>query len=518
MILRKPYAFLIKHFKIINLSLLLAVIFCLYQTLSLYSFVKDYLQLGIYNITLNPISNYINGYLYLSIIIILIISGILLFLLKRKDKPFLTYIYVLILIVVSAILLLYINNYFVYEANKEFNRQMVLLIKDLILIDSFFYYPLIFVLVIRSLGIDLKSFGFYEDEAFVNADEEDREEFEVDVAFDKERYMRIIKNKIRYAKYFFLEHKLVILIILMVIILMGGYNFYKYFYVENKIYNLNEAFTSNYYRIKINNSYLTDKDYTGNLISSNNRFFVVIDADITNLANSRNFDATRLFLYVDEDYYIPTTRYNKSFSDMGTTYSNDISIPSGKTQNFILVYEVDKPKDNANFLLKYQDLYSENNKMIRVRIKILDISSFKEKGKGSLNNDLVIPVNLDTQYKLNISNYEVVKEKKYTVESCYLYDCPIYEKTLTASNGKMLLFLKGSIGTNSQEFLSFIKKYGKVRYKVDDKEYLENVSLKITNFRGNYAYLEVSEQLSNASSIELVFTIRTYQYIYRLKG
>lgn len=518
MILRKPYAFLIKHFKAINLFLLLAVAFCLYRVLSLYSFVKDYLQLGIYNITLNPISNFINGYLYLAFILIIIIAATLIFLLKKKDKPYVTYIYVTSLVLVTTILILYVNNYFAYAALKEFNRQMALLIRDLLLIDSLFYYPLIFILIIRSLGIDLKKFGFYEDKAFINADEGDREEVEVDVAFNKERYIRIIKNKIRYAKYFFLEHKGVIILVLLFVLMLGGYNFYRYFYVENRVYTLNETFSSNYYKIKINNSYLTDKDYTGNVISSDNRFFVVVDIDVTNLANDRSFDASHLFLYVDDDYYLPTSRYNKSFADMGNTYVKDNNISYGKTQNFILIYEVDKPKDGANFLLKYQDLYSEDKKMIRVKIKILDISTFKEKGNVSLNEELTIPLNLETEYKLNISNYEVTKNKNYTYESCYMYDCPIYEKTLTASNGKILLFLKGNIGTSNQEFLSFIKKYGKVKYVVDGKEYLENVSLKITNFRGNYAYLELDEKINNATSIELVFTVRTYQYIYRLKG
>jgi len=518
MILRKPYAFLIKHFKAINLCLLLATILCLYKILSLYSFVKDYLNLGIYNLTLYPIASYINSYLYISLILILIISCILIFLLKKKDKPFITYVYIAILALVTTILMLYVNNYFTYTAVKEFNRQMVLLIRDLVLINSLFYYPIIFILIIRSLGIDLKKFGFYEDEAFISAGEEDREEFELDVAFNKERYIRIIKNKIRYTKYFFLEHKLPITLIIVIMVLMSGYNFYKYLYVENKIYTQNETFTSNYYKIKINNSYLTDKDYTGNIVSSKNRYFIIIDADITNIAADRSFDATKLFLYIDEDYYLPTSRFNKSFSDMGTAYDKDKIIPYGQTQNFILIYEIEKPKKDANFLLKYQEVYSENKKLVRVKIKVLDISAFKEKGNTTLNNELSVPINLDKEYKLNISNYEVTKDKEYTYESCYLYDCPIYEKTLTASNGKTLLFLKGNVGTTQQEFLTFIKKYGKVRYIVDGNEYLENVSLKITKYRGNYAYLEVNEQINNASSIELVFTVRTYQYIYKLKG
>lgn len=518
MILRKPYAFLIKHFKAINLFVLLAMLFCLNRVLSLYSFIKDYLQLGIYNVTLNSISNYINVYLYLTLGITLLITGILVFLLKKKDKPFISYIYVILLVLVSTILLIYVHNYFSYHALKEFNRQMALLIRDLVLIDSLFYYPIIFVLIIRSLGIDLKNFGFYEDEeAFITANEEDREEIEVDVAFNKERYIRIIKNKFRYTKYFFLEHKTVLSLIGVVVLLIGMFNFYRYFYVENRIYKEGETFSSNYYKIRINNTYLTDKDYTGNIISSNNRFFVIVDTDVTNLSSDRTFDASKLFLYVDDDYYIPTVRYNKSFADMGNTYNKDKMISYKETQNFILIYEVDRPNKNSNFVLKYQEIYA-SKKMTRIKVKVLDISTFKQKGTSTLNKTLNVPLNLNKGYDVTISQYEITKDKKYTYESCYSYNCPIYEKILSAANGKILLFFKWEGDTNIQEFLSFLKKYGKVKYRIGNQDYIEDISLKITNYRGKYAYLEVNENIQNATNIDLIFTVRTYQYIYKLKG
>lgn len=518
MILRKPYAFLIKYFRAINLCLLLTIVFCLSRVLSLYNFVKDYASLGVYNITLNPISKYINTYLYLILILIIIISGILVFLLRKKDKPFITYVYITLLIIVTSILFIYINNYFTYQALKEFNKQMILLIRDLVLIDSLFYYPVILVLIIRSLGIDLKSFGFYEDGSFIKASEEDREEVEVDVAFNKERYIRIIKNKLRYTKYFILEHKIILSIILIITLLIGGIQTYKYFYIENRIYHQNETFTSNYYKIKINNTYLTDKDYTGNIISSENRFFIIVDLDITNLINERTFDTSTLFLYIDNNYYIPTSRYNESFSDMGTTYNKEDTLSPNQTKNLILIYEVDRPKDNANFVLKYQEKYAKDKKMIRIKVKILDISTFKEMGNASLTQELKVPINLNKEYNFSIPNYEIVQEKKYTYESCYSYNCPIYEKTLTANSNKKILFLKTNYDKNKQEFLSFIKKYGKVRYVIDGKEYLENISYAITKYRGSYIYLTVDKKIENASSIDLVFTVRTYQYIYKLKG
>ena len=37
-------------------------------------------------------------------------------------------------------------------------------------------------------------------------------------------------------------------------------------------------------------------------------------------------------------------------------------------------------------------------------------------------------------------------------------------------------------------------------------------------YRGNHLYLIVPDEILNASKIDLMFTIRTYRYTYRLKG
>ncbi len=516
MILRKPYAFLIKHFKAINLILFLTTFFCLNRALGLYRFVKEYLVTGIYNETLSPITNYINFYLYSALILTIVASFILFFLLKRKDKPFLTYIYVLLVAFVSLILFIYIHNYF---ADLDvFNGQITRLIRDLTLIDSFFYYPILIILIIRFLGIDLKSFGFYQDKEFISSNEADREEVEVDVGFDKEKYIRYIKNKIRYSKYFFLEHKIPFIGVCIVVSVIAIFQFYQYFYVENKIYQKQEKFISNNFEMTINNVYLTDKDYAGNIISSNNRYFIIIDLNIKNLVSARVFDASRLTLYVDDNYYISTTRFNASFSDFGKTLSKEETLPYQEDKNYILVYEIEKPKKNANFLLKYQDTTTRDNKEIRIKIQVLDITEFREKDSSILGSNLVVPINEENQYEFAIPTYEITDQKNYTYESCYLYNCPIYEKTLIAANQKTLLFLKVNSDTTISDYLSFLKKYGKVRYKVGEQEYLEKINLKITKYRGNYVYLEVPNTIKNAERIELVFTVRTYQYYYLLKG
>lgn len=520
MILRKPYAFLIKYFQRINILLLLLVVFVFYKNQTIYQFVKDYLATGVYNTTIDSINNYANIYVYLVFIIILVISAILIYLLRYKDKPYASYVFILIANLITFMFFLYTDNYFTYKVVEGYNLVAIRIVKDLLFISTLPYYPMIFILLIRSIGIDLKSFGFQEDKEFIEIKEEDSEEVEVEVGFDKDRFIRKMKYRTRHFKYFFLEHKVSLSIVFTLVLLLFGFNFYRYFYVENRIYDMNETLRSNNYKITINNIYLTDKDYAGNIVSEDGRYFILVNLKIENLLTvSRNFDIEKLFLYVDDDYYVPTTRFNSYFTDMGNLY-NGKSIASKDTASYVLVYEINKPKENANFLLKYQNLTSSDSKLIRVKIKVLDISIFKEKGKYSFFQEANIPINEEenVKFKFNILNF--LQSTTYYYQQCGPYSCPIYEKELMAKDGYKILYLKGEYGDYStQEFIDFLKKYGKIIYIKNGKTYQKDLTFAVNgNYQGKHIYLLVSDEIANSDSISLMFTIRTYQYYYQLRG
>ncbi len=520
MILRKPYAFLIKYFQRINILLLLLVIYVFYKNLKIYQFVKGYLATAIYNPTIDSISNYANIYVYLAFVFIILISSILIYLLRHKDKPYASYVYILISNIVALAFFIYTAHYFNYNVIKGYNIVATRVIRDILFISTLPYYPMLFILAIRSIGIDLKSFGFQEDKEFIEINEEDREEVEVQVAFNKDRIIRKIKNKLRYSKYFFLEHKVSLSIIASLVIIIFGYNFYKYFYIENKVYSMNEAFESNHYRITVKNTYLTDKDFAGNIVSEKGSFFIIAQVQIQNmLAVSRDFDIEKLLLFIDQDYYVPTTKYNIYFSDMGNTYEGK-SIKPNDTTTYSLIYEVKKPNDKANFLLKYQDMVAKDGKLIGVKMKVLDISTFKEKGNSKLKETFTFPINIDESITFKLDSYELLDAINYTYQQCGPNSCPIYQATINSNTGQKILYIKGTFGSNTkQEFLNFMSKYGKIRYSINNEYKL--ITLKYgtnKNYRGNYLYFIIPEEVMNADSIEFVFTIRTYQYFYKLKG
>lgn len=521
MILRKPYAFLIKYFQKINILLLALVLFIFYKTMKFHQFAKNYQSSNIYNEKIDSISNYFNKYTILAFIAIIIISTILAYLLRKKDKPYISYLLIIFVNIFTFGLLIYANNFFTYTAFKGFKIVNAKMMSDLSFIANFLYYPLIFILLIRSLGIDLNSFGFQEDKEFVEISEEDREEVEVNVGFDKEKWLRKTKYYFRNTKYFIIEHKVALLGVFIIVLLIGLTAFYNYFYVENKIYKLNDTITANQYKLKVKNTYLTDRDYSGNIITNDDAYFILVDIDVKNTSSyNRLFDYKKFLLYINDDYYVPTIKYNNYFKDMGNLY-NEKEINGKESTSYLLVYEVPKPKDKdkTNFVLKYQDVY--NKKLIQIKVKILDISAFKEKDKASYPNAFEIPINQSDTMKFKINNYEISDTTNYTYQKCDTTgSCPIYEDTYSTGGTKKVLHIKFNLeDKNRNEFLNFINNHAKIRYKVNNEEKIVSIKYAITReYRGNHLYLLVPNEIENATNIDLLFTIRSYRYTYRLKG
>ncbi len=520
MILRKPYAFLIKHFRLINACLLFFIIFVYSKSMNLYSFVKDYASYGIYSKSLDSIQNYISGFFIVSLIAIILISIVMISLLHFKSKPIKTYVYLIIVYVVMLGFDLYALSFFNHlDFDPTFQVAKARVVRDLLFIITIPEYPAMVLLAIRAVGLDLKSFGFQEDKEFV-ATEGDREEFEIDTSFDTEKAKREFRKSVRYFMYFVKEHKFPIVILTIVMSLFFVYNSYKYVFVENKIYSQNQYFTSNLYKISVNNTYITDKDYSGQIISKDGKYFVVVDTTIINLTSAeREFDLEQFMLFVGSKYYVATTRFNSSFMDLGNLYETSY-FGENKTINYNLIFEIDKPKENDNFYLTYQNLSSKNIKPIRLKIKVVDISEFKKKDEKKLMEDIVIPLNNNEKKVFSINSYEILDEVSYVYEKCYVNTCMMVEESVNANTNKKALFMKVSLDNdNIKNFIKFMTKYSKIKYKVGDDVYtIDSVNMIKKNYRGNYLYFLVDKNIENASSIEFVFTVRSYQYYYKLKG
>ena len=92
MILRKPYAFLVKHFRLIHVILLLLAFFIFLQSGDIVGFFNDYIDRARY-IDFEIVAKSLIGFFEVFLdFMILLICGVLVYLLKYKRKPVLFYV------------------------------------------------------------------------------------------------------------------------------------------------------------------------------------------------------------------------------------------------------------------------------------------------------------------------------------------------------------------------------------------------------------------------------------------
>lgn len=513
MILRKPYAFLMKHFKKINLVLFLLTVYIFIKTLTLLGLTGDYASGN--TIVVDTITSFFNSTYFFVHILVLIIGSILLYLLKRKDKPIKTYILVLIEYFIFLILSIYLKSYFRDFFLNGYDRAFARTINGFVLVFSIPQYLILLLLFIRTIGLDLKSFGFQQDKEFLTS-EEDREEVEVEVGLDSHAIKRKIKKVFREIIYFIKEHKVRISLILIILTIPICFFLYNNVYLTNRVFKMGDSVVSNYYTFKVNNSYITTKNYRGDIINKD-RSYVIIDLDATNmLTSNRVLDIDRFTLLVDGISYTPTVNYNEQFEDLGNVFKKQ-ALKGNTTSNYFLIFEIKKPTEDSNFILRYQDLVS-HSKLIRIKLSIKDISGIVLKDTKKYKEDINVQVNKDKVLNYKINNYEIGTSYLYTYEICNYTECYIKEGYTSSSLGKKVLYMKVSSNDTLHSILQDFIKYGKLRYVVNGKSYEERIKTNVTKkYRGNYFYFDINDLASNASSLELVLTIRNNQYIYKLK-
>lgn len=506
MILRKPYALLIQYFQRIHLLLILLSAYIFYKIMALRSFVADFLNTESYNAYYEPISDHVNFLVIISIIAIVIISIILIVLLHYKKKPWKIYLIPIFEYTLMLGVLLFVRSYF--NGYDEMSTiQSIMAGRDLLTIVYFPQYIIFIIFGIRFLGIDLKKFGFKEDEEYLDIKEEDREEFEVNIDFDKDKIKRNIKKFIRNAKYVYFEHKLICnTIIIILFVSLTGYTYY-YFGVLHKTYREGNTFSANYYDITVNNSYLTSRDSRGDIIS-NKQYYLVVNVTVKNNASKRdiNLDRFRVMNKNNEFHYV--TREYDNFRDLGRGY-NGKKLDTSDETTFILVYKVPTDLDKNKFVLYYSDV-SSDILLKKIKLNVQDVTKLETKDEVKLTEKLTLP----TKDTLVVTDFKLVNETTYSRYSCNDTGCATMELPLK-SNNKILEISFISNNFTGKSFVDFSSIYATINYEDNNGKMksIEPYSL-VNNYNGNYAYFSIPNDVKDDAKIEMIFTFRNEQYIY----
>ena len=93
MIIKKPYAFLIKHFRLIHAILFGLLVFILAETFNIYSFFSSYAQTHLYVNTNNLADSYVSSLLIIATVLAIIVSFVIYYILSMKQKSNKVYLF-----------------------------------------------------------------------------------------------------------------------------------------------------------------------------------------------------------------------------------------------------------------------------------------------------------------------------------------------------------------------------------------------------------------------------------------
>ena len=517
MIIRKPYAFLIKHFRKIHIFLLVLCGFIYYKNLQLSSFVNEFIKLGTYDSYAEPISNYVSSFSIISLVLMIIGSVVLLLLLKYKKKPWKLYLLPALEYIFILIIFLVTKNFFdSYTGGLE--SASIRAIRDLLFIETIFQYPTILIFLIRVFGVDLNKFNFKMDQEYLELNSEDREELEINFEFDKESLKRGTKRLIRNIGYVYQEHKLLIRTIIGILMVVLLYNSYKFVFVTNKSYKQGQSLNANGYTITINNSYYTDKDYTGNIVSEKSAF-VILDLTIKNNVQKREIDLNKFHVMNGVANYITTAKtFETEFQDFGKAYESK-ELKRDESFNLIMIFKVDKELSPKRFVLYYQEFNNNEPHLRKIKLKLNDVSKIKKNKSMKLDDEFNFILK-NKQETIIFDEYELIDNLDYSYRVCTSANCSTYTGKYAAKEGQKIL--KISFASNNfegKDMIDFSTKYGKINYinKDSKKSTVEIKNPLNKTYYGKYLYVSVPAEVADSKSIELEYVIRNNRYVYKLR-
>lgn len=490
MIVRKPFAFLIKHFKAIHLFLFGLLVYVCYKYNGIVSFLRNYISTGNGRYDAVNYINYTPIYIILGAILVMII---IYYLMKYKDKPKKLYLFSIIGYIAVIILFIFLFSYLRTFSSSIIEQKTLRLYRDISLMGLIFQYIIIVIMLIRGLGFDIKKFNFSKDIQELNIDLTDNEEVELVMGFDTNKTKFKIRRFFREFRYFIRENILftglsLIVIVVILWIIVANYT------SKNKVYKENEYFGVDF-NMLVNGSYLTKEDSSLKKLSVGSSSLLVVKFKISsNHSDVLNPDNFILSIYGKT--YSPNNKYCSSLKDIGKCY-NKIKLTE-QEKEYIFVYLVDDNVLNKKIYLKYDYGYltNKNNSIIKVRLTPDNIDD-EETTTKRINDTLGFNNSVIGDYKLKIEEYNI--SDNYEINA---------DITLTPSNYNTIIRLKVSEGND------LIDNYALLKYTISGTEYTSTMKKMYDD--NNYSYYEVSN-ITYADSIKLVLNSRHNNYEYILK-
>ncbi len=534
MIVRKPYAFLIKNFKKIHFVLLLMMFYLLYKTNAVLMFFNEYIETKTIDFVGNLAGTFINLYVYILVFLIIFVALAIYILMKRKKKPVFFYLFLIIFYLILAIIFFQVYDILSVFKINPLSPQFIRLIRDILFIVTFIQGLLVIFVAVRALGFNIKKFNFGEDLQELEIEATDREEVELIVDVESTEITRRVRRRKRELKYFIVENLFVFILLGSILIVAFSIILYLHLEVYNKVYKEKDKFIVNNFVITINNSYITNLNFRGEKITEKNKTFLIVDLDVENLSNeTEQIDLNDLLLMTKGQNYSPRVNRYQSFFDLGVGY-NDQKIKAKEKRNFILSFYVDEQQLKDQIIFRYTEsvyfsIVELQAKYRRILLNPLSLDQERTFKEIKIKDILKIEQKPFEQSNLKISNFFISDRFEYPALLCIRDVCDEIVELILVDVAKrhnhLLLKLTGEYHLDKElkyikidKLNTFLSTFGYLEYMIDDVT-CQSTLTDVTplNVIGNEYFLEVSNKVLESKKMDLIIKIRNHKYIYNLK-
>lgn len=505
MVFKKPYGFLIKHFKFIHLILTGLYIYLAINVSNILNYYNNFI-LGI--VGKLDAAKYMNNYYMIVVILSIVICLIIYALLRYKKKPRALYLGLLAFVIFVAGMINMVQGGLEVIYFEVMDTKTLRLYRDLLRILVVFQYISIGIVLVRGLGFDIKKFNFVADMQELGLDVSDEEEVELTLGDTTNRAQRKFNRRLREFKYYYLENKYFILVILVVVFGLGAGTLFVKNEVIDKVYEQGESFSTEQFTFKVLDSFVTKKGYNNEVIAKEDEAFVIVRMNVASNGEKRKLNKANMLLEVNYNSYNSDSYYGDRFVDLGTSYRDQVIRGS---YTYLFIYRVD-----ANDVGKKMKLVYASDRKVNLSPVMLD--EVGEENSYKLGDMIDFSKVIFGTGNLMIESFEVGEKFSYPYQYEIGGQTFNSQYTISSVQGVVLnLKIKAIYPINLDNF-TFFDTYGVLKYKVDGKLYESKIFENKTP--GNYKdglYLAVDKKVGMAEEIWFDIQIRNYKYIYKIK-
>jgi len=529
MILRKPYAFLIKHFRIIHIIVSLLAIYLAVKSTALISFFQRFAAGGRLPQVNNLAAYYINFFMYAAVILILVIAIIVYFLMYTKQKPTRFYTFLIFYYLITFILLT--ASYGILN-DIQFDLISSAAARNYRDISMIFYIPQYFFIIFcafRGIGFNLKKFKFNEDKELEVTDA-DREEIEVLVVSDAYKTKRKIRKAIRELRYYLLENKFIFFSLIGIVIVIIGTAIFLNRTVYNRQYREGHSFSYRSFVLTNTASTLTNLNTRGQVIPGNKYYLLVnfkVRSSIAGELDMRDFR-----LMIDGDIIYPTFNRREHFIDFGTPYIGERMLMNTE-RNYMLIFELDEDLVRREYHLRIVDRINFGVGTIDPSYRDLILrpsrtDTIVDKGTFEVNSVINFDDTSLGDTTLAIRNHLIRDSYIYEYNHCFRDVCSLMRRSVstqsTIARPETLLILDYELELDDVDFKNnirndfhFFTHFASIRFTRNNETRTVSITNRTPSEFNNKYIMQVDRDVMFADSVELLITVRNQQYVIKLK-